>query len=358
MMIHDILDIVRNSLLITGLVMVMMLVIEYINITSGRQRLLKLQNSRFKQLLVAALFGLIPGCIGGFVIVSLFAHGIVNFGALTAVMIVSLGDEAFMMFAAIPETAIIITILLFVIAVIIGFVINLFIKKAPLSDCKNRFEIQTDKNYNIHGNILQNLKNITYQRIVLILGIVVFIFGILSGLLDHSHETQFTHEDCISHFHLVFNERWLNILFAVISIATLYIIMKVSDTFLNKHLWGHIIKKHFLKILLWTLGALLAIYFLLHFININEWTVNNRISVLLFALVIGLIPESGPHIVFIILFMNGSIPFSVLLANSFVQDGHSALPLLAESKKSFVYMKLMKLAIGIIIGFTGIFAGF
>jgi hypothetical protein len=123
-------------------------------------------------------------------------------------------------------------------------------------------------------------------------------------------------------------------------------------------LWGHIIKKHFLKIFLWTLGALLAIYFLLHFVNITEWTSNNRISVLLFALIIGLIPESGPHIIFIVLFMNGSIPFSVLMANSFVQDGHSALPLLAESKKSFVYMKLIKLAIGIIIGFAGIFAGF
>ncbi|MDR1348379.1 MAG: putative manganese transporter [Prevotellaceae bacterium] len=357
-MIHDIFDILRNSLLITGLVMVMMLVIEYANIISGGQRLLNLQNSRLKQLIVAALLGLVPGCIGGFVIVSLFAHGIVNFGALTAVMIVSLGDEAFMMFAAIPETAVIIVVLLFAVAVFAGFIINIFIKNAPLPDCKKHFEIQADKNSNIHGNILQNIKSMTYRRAVLILGIAVFVFGISSGLLDHSHEPQFAGENRIWHLNLVFNEHWLNMVFAVISIATLYIILKVSDDFLNKHLWGHIIKKHFVKIFLWTLIALLAIYFLLHFININEWTSNNRVSVLLFALLVGLIPESGPHIIFIVLFMNGSVPFSVLMANSFVQDGHSALPLLAESKKSFVYMKLIKLAIGIITGFAGIFAGF
>lgn len=338
--------------------MVMMLIIEYVNVISGGQRLQNLQNSRFKQLIVAASLGLIPGCIGGFAIVSLFTHGIVNFGALTAVMIVSLGDEAFMMFAAMPETSIVIVFLLFIIAVFTGFIINLFVKKSPAPDYRNHFEIQTHANKNIYGNILQNLKNITYQRIILIAGTAVFIVGILSGLLNHSHETQFAGENCMHHLNHVFNERWLNIIFAIISIATLFVIIKVDDRFLNSHFWGHIIKKHFLKILVWTLGALFVIYFLLHFININEWTSNNRISVLLFALIVGFIPESGPHIIFIVLFMNGSIPFSVLLANSFVQDGHSALPLLAESKKGFIYMKLIKLAIGIIIGFTGILAGF
>ncbi|MDR1553199.1 MAG: putative manganese transporter [Prevotellaceae bacterium] len=358
-MIHDIFDIIRNSLLITGLVMVMMLIIEYVNVISGGQRLQNLQNSRFKQLIVAALLGLVPGCIGGFAIVSLFTHGIVNFGALTAVMIVSLGDEAFMMFASIPETSIIIIVLLFVIAVFTGVVINLFVKKSPAPQYKNHFKIPISENKNIHGSIFQNFKNITYQRLILISGTVIFILGILSGLLDHSHETQFADKnDCMHHFNTVFNERWLNIIFAFVSIATLVVITKVNDSFLNGNFWGHIIKKHFLKIFLWTLCALLAIYFMLHFINIGEWTSNNRISVLLFALLIGLIPESGPHIIFIVLFMHGSIPFSVLLANSFVQDGHSSLPLFAESKKSFVYMKLIKLAIGIIIGLTGIFTGF
>ncbi len=76
------------------------------------------------------------------------------------------------------------------------------------------------------------------------------------------------------------------------------------------------------------------------------------------AVLIGIIPQSGPHIVFITLFLSNIIPFSVLLANSVVQDGHGALPLLAESKKSFVVVKLIKVIIALILGFSGYYFGF
>ena len=82
-------------------------------------------------------------------------------------------------------------------------------------------------------------------------------------------------------------------------------------------------------------------------------TGDNKFLILIFALLIGLIPESGPHLLFITLFINGSIPFSVLLANSIVQDGHASLPLLAESKKSFLVIKGVKLVIGFLIGISG-----
>jgi hypothetical protein len=338
--------------------MVMMLVIEYINVVSSGRRLQNLQKSRNKQLIIASLLGLVPGCIGGFAVVSLYTHGIVNFGALTAAMIVSIGDEAFFLLASIPQTAVLLMALLFVIAIVIGFFINLLIKKSPSPIYENHFEVHCHETENIHGSIITNLRNITFQRATLIAGILLFVTGIFSGLLDHSHEAH-VHDDCCDHnFNFIFNERWLNILFAVVSMVTLYIIAKVSDHFLEEHLWGHIIKKHFLKIFLWTLGALLVIYFLLDFNHIEEWISNNRMSVLLIALFVGLIPESGPHIIFIVLFADGKIPFSILLANSFVQDGHSALPLLAENKKSFVYIKIIKFVIGIIIGLLGIIAGF
>ena len=51
---------------------------------------------------------------------------------------------------------------------------------------------------------------------------------------------------------------------------------------------------------------------------------------------LGIVPESGPHLVFVTLFAQGAVPFSVLLASSVVQDGHGMLPLLAESRGEFV----------------------
>jgi hypothetical protein len=77
---------------------------------------------------------------------------------------------------------------------------------------------------------------------------------------------------------------------------------------------------------------------------------HNGYAVLLFAALIGLIPQSGPHMIFIALFASGAAPFSVLFTNFFVQDGHTALPLLAESKSSFVKAKAIKLVIGIALG--------
>ena len=71
---------------------------------------------------------------------------------------------------------------------------------------------------------------------------------------------------------------------------------------------------------------------------------------ILLAAAIGLIPESGPHMVFITLFAGGLIPFSVLFVSSMVQDGHTALPLLAESKGSFFKAKAVNFVVGLVLG--------
>jgi hypothetical protein len=65
---------------------------------------------------------------------------------------------------------------------------------------------------------------------------------------------------------------------------------------------------------------------------------------------VGLIPESGPHIIFVKLFADGMIPFSVLLTSSIVQDGHGMLPMLSYSIEDTVKIKLFNFAFGIIIG--------
>ena len=53
---------------------------------------------------------------------------------------------------------------------------------------------------------------------------------------------------------------------------------------------------------------------------------------------------------FVTLFANGALPLSVLLANSIVQDGHGALPLLAESRRAFLIVKAINLAAGFLVG--------
>ncbi len=52
-----------------------------------------------------------------------------------------------------------------------------------------------------------------------------------------------------------------------------------------------------------------------------------------------MIATSGDE-AFVTLFAQGLIPFSVLLASSIAQDGHGMLPLLAESKRGFLAVKI------------------
>ena len=65
---------------------------------------------------------------------------------------------------------------------------------------------------------------------------------------------------------------------------------------------------------------------------------------------LGLIPESGPHLLFLTMYDQGMAPFSVLLASSIVQDGHGMLPLLAHSRVDFLKVKAINLVAGLLAG--------
>ena len=99
-------------------------------------------------------------------------------------------------------------------------------------------------------------------------------------------------------------------------------------------------------------------HFLMNYIDIQTWISTNMYVVLLVAVLIGFIPESGPHLIFVTLFAQGSIPFSILLASSISQDGHGMLPLLAESKRSFLAVKFVNVIYAIIVGLSTLLLGF
>ncbi|PLX01248.1 MAG: hypothetical protein C0594_13655, partial [Marinilabiliales bacterium] len=283
----------------------------------------------------------------------------------------------------IPETALIITAVSFGIAVTTGLIINLFVKNKKFNAFKSyKFPLHEEeccKGSNTI-NLKENFRKISFPRAILIFGLLVFIFGLFSSQLGHHHQhdhlkampTVTNHEihaqTNLHHDHAEAVAQtkethhsdedskwnWINITFLITSGVALLIVILVPNHFLQEHLWGHVIKGHFLKIFLWTLGALAFISILMNYINLNEWVDNNKYFLLILAVLIGLIPESGPHLIFVTLFFNGSIPLGILLANSIVQDGHGSLPLFAESKKSFLVMKAINMLVGLIVGFLSL----
>ena len=88
--------------------------------------------------------------------------------------------------------------------------------------------------------------------------------------------------------------------------------------------------------------------------DLSQWIESNLWIVLIVAVAIGVIPESGPHLIFVTLFVSGSIPISILIASSIVHDGHGTIPLLALSKKSFIALKGVNVLVGMLAGAIGL----
>ncbi|MFB0508112.1 MAG: putative manganese transporter [Thermodesulfobacteriota bacterium] len=88
----------------------------------------------------------------------------------------------------------------------------------------------------------------------------------------------------------------------------------------------------------------------LHYWNFKDLISNNIPWMFLFGALVAVIPESGPHLVFVMLFAEGVIPFSVLFTSSFVQDGHGIPPLLSYTVRDSILIKILNLIFGLGIG--------
>ena len=391
----------------------MMMMIESLNIESKGLFFKGLRKTKVGQVVIASLLGSIPGCMGGFATVSLYTHRMFSFGALVAMMIASSGDEAFVMLAMILEQALIMFVVLFVLAIAVGIITDkiydkVHAKKCDLHDhedcgvqtecdgyeiheheiatsdyCPPRNDVSTSSEDDRHTSLRAkrgNLRHFGWKRISMLVGLALFIAALGTGKLGHDHEAHAGHEHeseqiatgealamtCDKHQHHnghahehshgheinLLSEDWMNVLFAGLSVIMLVVLIFAKDHFVEEHLWDHIIKKHLPTIFAWTFGVLLALGIILHYVDIDNWISDNTALMILLATLIGIIPESGPHMIFVTLFAAGVVPFPVLLASSISQDGHAGIPLLAESKKSFAWAKLINCFVALAAGYV------
>lgn len=361
--------ILQQTVIITLFVLGMMMVIEYLNIQTRGVWAKVINQSPFVQILFGTILGIIPGCLGSYTMVSLYLHRVVMFPALVANMLATSGDEAYIMFSLIPVDAVKMHIFLFLLAIITGYIVHFTVKNKYIGLRENvKFPIHKNEECNHYhpSLIVDNLRNMSFTRALLITGVVSLLVVVLSGIIDGTHDLNTLMggvadphhaKEVTGHDHAG-EADWIRISLTALLSVILYVLLTVKEHFLQEHLWHHIIKKHFHKVFLWTISVLLIIHFLNGFVDLEYWISDNLFVVLLLAVAIGIIPESGPHYIFVLLFAQGVLPFSILAASSIVQDGHGMLPLLAESRKAFIAVKLVNIAVGLIIGIAGILLGF
>jgi hypothetical protein len=232
---------------------------------------------------------------------------------------------------------------LLLLSVLVGFTNFLIFKnKSPLITEEKEIPLHKEDDFISFQpkQILLRLRKISFTRALLITGSLIFLLHLFTTAEFHRPNS------------------WEKPTYVIMTLIGLFIVTTVPEHFLTEHLWRHTIKRHIPRIFVWTLIAFVFIDVFLRYFNLDQWISSNTGIILVLALLIGLIPQSGPHIIFVTLFAGGAIPFSVLMANSIVQDGHGAIPLLAESPRSFIIMKGIKLGIGSLAGLAGIMLGF
>ncbi len=163
-----ILDVLKHALMITSFVLIMMLLIEYINVQTRGSWQLALRKSQSGQYVLGAFLGVVPGCLGAFTAVSLYSHRNLSFGALVAAMIATSGDEAFVMFSMFPSQALWISLTLFFVALIAGWLADALFKN------QERFLQRQDHELELHEEeachcfsrigIPTQLKQMTFAR--------------------------------------------------------------------------------------------------------------------------------------------------------------------------------------------------
>jgi len=285
------LDILLDSVQITLLVFVFMLVVELLELRVGDFLKRHITGNRWLQYLLGTVLGLIPGCNDAFIMVTFYISGIVTFGALVSVMVATFGDEAFVLISYLSDPT-----------------------------------MQVDRG-----------------RVAALLG-VLFVAGLAGGALADWLARRFRlplAAKCAIPHHDEFKARKFR-----------------WGHFFTEHAFRHVFLKHIPSLFLWMVGSLLALHLLEEHLQISGHIQGTPAVMVLMGAAVGLLPFSGPHLVFITLFVKGTIPLSVVVANSIVQDGHGLLPLLSYSLADGIKIKLFKLVFGLVIGFGLLAAGF
>jgi hypothetical protein len=370
---QDVLSIAKQGFMITGFVLTMMLVIEYLNVLTRGNWDRIIGRWTWGQSALCAFLGATPGCLGAYAAASLYLHRVVTIGALAAAMVATCGDEAFVMLALFPRTALVIFGALFVGGAVTGIVVDLVCGARRTRATAHLSQYQATHTghpecipFSAH-ELLGQWRRCSPHRGWLTLLLVAFLAGVLSGVIGHDHahdaadtaaapHTEHVHHDgeC-DHGHTTEHAPWdwVRVTLVILGGIALLIVASVPDHFLDEHLWRHLVIVHGWRVLLWTFGALAVTQLLLNSMDVGKAVAAHGLPVLLVACLVGLLPASGPHLVFVTLYAEGALPLSTLVANCIVQDGHGLIPTLAHSRRAFLVVKAVKLAIGLGIGLAG-----
>ena len=283
-----------------------------------------IEKNKSYEIPTSAFLGVIPGCGGAIMVMSLYTRGVVSFGSVLAALIATMGDAAFLLIASKPQAALIILPITFLTGIIFGYIVKPFTKNFI-----NKISLKKDLNKNLPKNkIPKNFYSFWLMCLIpgIILGVLnafqveisFYIFGI-----DLIHSFSFV----LAMYCILL---WVFNPLTDIQMASIHenSLRRVADTTCFVTVWVIIAFVTYELIDLSTKGLIFdSLKYFGPFIP-------------LMAIIIGFIPGCGPQIMITSMYVSGQIPMSAQIGNSISNDGDALFPAIAISPKAAIIATL------------------
>ena len=283
-----------------------------------------IEKNKSYEIPTSAFLGVIPGCGGAIMVMSLYTRGVVSFGSVLAALIATMGDAAFLLIASKPQAALVILPVTFLTGIVFGYLVKPFTKNFI-----NKISLKKDLNTNLPKNKIPKIFY-SFWLICLVPGIILgvlnafqieisfYIFGI-----DLIHSFLFI----LAMYCILL---WVFNPLTDIQMASIHenSLRRVADTTCFVTVWVIIAFVTYELIDLSTKGLIFdSLKYFGPFIP-------------LMAIIIGFIPGCGPQIMITSMYVSGQIPMSAQIGNSISNDGDALFPAIAISAKAAIIATL------------------
>ena len=359
---------------VTVFVGAVLLLFGYVNYKLSGKLVDKIKQAKNAQVVIGSLLGLTPGCGGAIFVVSLFPTGIVSFGTVVATLIATMGDSAFVLMSVMPFKYILVSILSFAVAIIVGYIVDYFdFDSKLLGELKSKIKLSTEVHHNeldhstapsthighnegdeldliLHHTIKghQPPDTLGYRFTHNAYGFywIMIALGLILGILD-LFQVDLSNMSVPN----------LSTIFGTIGTVLSVIMMIMGKKFIRDD--TH--EESELKLLdlketiihnaqetafvgTWVFLAYLAYElfvlalgkgsYIIGTETIASFLTQTGLTAVIIGVLLGIIPGCGSQIIFVTLYTRNLIPFAALLANAISQDGDALFPLIAIDKKS------------------------
>ena len=302
-----------------------------------------LEKTKKFHVVMASLLGAIPGCGGAIVVVTQYIQGRISFGSLVAVLTATMGDAAFLLLAAEPQTGLLVFVIAGIVGILTGYIVDFFHGQSYLQgDSKIKVEFQKlKKTFVSRFNIFWSL---------------IFLPGFFIGLLVASQIDPDKLFNIPKDYSLV---SFLGLSGAILSIF-MWSLNPLSDFQCSADRTRNLLPRvvdttNFVTT--WVICGFLVFELFMYFTTIDLKILFNIWLPLvpLVAILLGFLPGCGPQIIVTTFYLNGYIPLSAEIGNAISNDGDALFPAIALAPKAAIIATLYSAIPAIIIAYSFMF---